>query len=408
MNISIITLSFPPEPGSSRRVGELSGFLAQQGHDVSVITGFPSYPHGIVFEGYRKSLVHKSRWQEAVDVYRMYLYTSPNRQQFVHRVLHYTSFMASAALGGLLTAAPDVVYVVSPPYTLGVTGWLISRLRGARLAFDVQDFWPEAPIALGYVKNPAAIRMLLAIERFIYARSDVIFAVSSVMKQKIVARGVPESKVQPVINWVDLGAYAPVSGDSLRKRLGLEEKFVFLFAGNMGPAQGLDIVTSAADLLRDRHDMAFVLLGDGMDRDRLQQQSRDLALDNVIFLDPVSESEVPSYLGMANVLVVSLARAKHREAAIPSKLQVYMSSGKPVLAAVDGATAELAASAGCGLVVPPEDPVKFAEAVLELRDLGSESLSRLGSTGQAFAEAHFDRDTQCALIEQHLADVVGS
>jgi colanic acid biosynthesis glycosyl transferase WcaI len=407
MNISIITLVFPPETGSARRIGELSLFLAQQGHHVSVITGYPSYPMGTVYEGYRKRILHKSRWKDAVDLYRMYLYTSSKRQMFTHRMLHYLSFTVSAAIGGLFTATPDIVYVVSPPYFLGLAGWIIARLRKSHIAFDVQDFWPEAPIALGYIKNPLAIRISLAIEKFIYSQSDIIFAVSDIMKQKIVKRGVNEKKVLPIYNWVDLKTSESDSRDSQRKRLHLEQKFIVLFAGNIGQAQGLEIVIDAANLLRNQPDISFVILGDGMERSRLQQKSRNLALNNVIFLDPVQESMVPSYLGMADVLLVSLAPAKHREAAIPSKLQVYMANGKPVLASVAGATAKLISSAGCGIVVPPKNPNNLAKGVLTFKALEPAALSKLGSAGRMFAEAHFDKDKQCAFIEQYLARLVG-
>jgi colanic acid biosynthesis glycosyl transferase WcaI len=406
MRVLIMSLVFPPETGSARRVGELAHFLAQQGHQVSVITGFPSYPKGVVFEGYRKRLIHRSQWEGTVELCRMYLYTSPSRQQLAHRIRHYLTFTASAALGGLIAARPEIVYVVSPPYFLGLSGWLIARLRGARLALDVQDFWPEAPIALGYVRNPLLIKVLIGLEKFIYQQSDVIFALSDVMKERIGGRGVPSQKIERVYNWVDLAEFAPVCGDEQRGHYGLQDKFVVLFAGNMGRAQGLDSVVDTAALLRDHPDIVLALLGDGTERPRLVERTRNMGLSNVRFLDAVPESEVPLHLGMADGLLATLGRAKHREAAIPSKIQIYMASAKPLLVAAEGAAAQVMQQAGCGLVVPPDDPMTLAAAILRLRDMSLQTRWELGEAGRAYAEKHFEKDQQCRLIESRLLQLV--
>jgi len=402
MNIAIVSLVFPPETGSARRVGELAQSLAGQGHQVSVVTGFPSYPKGIVYQGFRKTLIQKSRWSETADLFRVYLYTSPRRRQFAHRLLHYLTFTLTSILGGLRAPRPDVVYVVSPPYFLGFSGWLIARARGARLAFDVQDFWPEAPIALGYVKNQALVKILLWLERFIYDRCDVIFALSDLMKAKIVERGVLPQKIERVYNWVDLSELVSVPGDERRAQHNLQNKFVVLFAGNMGLAQGLDVVLDAAHLLQDRSDIAFVLLGDGIERPRLVERAQSLDLRNLLFIDAVPEKDVPPYLGMADVLLATLGRAKHREAALPSKIQVYMASAKPLLVAAEGAAAQVVQQAGCGLVVAPDAPQDLAAAVLQLQTMSPQARRDLGEAGRLYAEQNFAREQQCSLIESRL------
>jgi glycosyltransferase involved in cell wall biosynthesis len=402
MNISIISLVFPPETGSARRVGELAAFLSQQGHNVSVITGFPSYPKGVVFNGYKKTLIQKSQWEGKVNLYRVYLYTSPKRKHFVHRMSHYLTFTISACLAGMLTISPDIIYVVSPPYFLGISGWFISRLRNARLAFDVQDFWPEAPISLGYVKNPILIKILMSLEEFIYKKSNVIFALSNVMKEKIIGRGVLPQKVVLVYNWVDSSKFAPVSGDELRNHLGLKDKFIILFAGNMGQAQGLDMVIDAAKLLEEQSKIVFILLGDGIERPRLEEKVYQMGLKNVRFIDAVPENQVPPYLGMADVLLVTLGRAKHREAAIPSKIQVYMASAKPLLVAAEGDAAQIVHQANCGLTVSPDDPRALSAAIMRLQAMSQKFLLDLGETGRRYALTHFDLSRQCQLIESRL------
>lgn len=402
MKIQLISLVYPPETGSARRVGELAAFLGQQGHHVTVITGFPSYPTGIVYPGYRKRLLQRESGGQNVTVRRMYLYTSPQRQKTLHRLLHYLSFTATAFLGQLASGRSDVVYVVSPPYFLGLSAWLASRLRGGSLAFDVQDFWPEAPIALGYVRHPILVRALLGVERFIYRRSSVIFGLSPLMCKKIVERGADPGKVKQVYNWVDLDAFAPASGSGQRAACGLQGKFVVLFAGNMGKAQGLDVVVEAAAMLKSEPEIIFALLGDGTERQRLMQKATNLGADNVRFLGAVPEREVPPYLGMSDVLLVTLGKAAHREAAIPSKIQVYMSSAKPILLSGDGAAAQIIENAACGQVVAPNDAAELAQGVLCIREMGVEQRNSLGAAGRKYAEEHFAYDHQCRLIEQHL------
>lgn len=407
MNIAIISLVFPPETGSARRVGELARWLENQGHHVSVVTGYPSYPKGIVLDGYRKKLIETSRWSEGVEVHRVYLHTSPNRQSFYHRLLHYLSFTFTSILGGFCSPHPDIIYVISPPYFLGLSGWLIGLFRGARLVFDVQDFWPEAPIALGYVRNRWLIEFLVGLERFVYSRSDLIFALSPIMRKKIIERGAAPEKIFLVYNWVDLDRYAPTNGDGRRNEHALVGKFVVLFAGNIGQAQGLDVALDAAMKLRDHTDIVFALLGDGVERPRLQERARSLDLGNVRFLDAVSEDIVPSYLGMADALLVTLGRAKHRDAALPSKVQVYMASARPLIVAAEGATAQTVMNADCGIVVAPDDPTALASAVLDLRDMPQAVRHDLGANGRKYAELHFDYAQQCRFIESRLQLLAG-
>ncbi len=402
MHILIISLIFPPEKGSARRVGELAAALAQAGNQVTVVTGFPSYPTGSVFQGYTRKFLQRERWEERMDVYRVFLHVSPKRKQAFHRLAHYLSFTVSSVIGGLLAPRPDIVYVVSPPYFLGFSGWLISLLRGARLVFDVQDFWPEAPIAMGYVKNGLLIKALFGFERFIYNKSKRIFTLSDVMKERIIARGVAAGKIIRVYNWVNFFGLTLESDEALRARLGLRNKFIALFAGNMGLAQGLDNVLRAAKALESQPEVVVVLLGDGIERANLMHLAQEMNLRNVLFLDAVPESEVSSYLSIAHVLLIPLARAKHREGAIPSKIQMYMANRKPMVVAAEGAAAQIVQQAKCGIAVPPEDPAALAQAILCVKDMSPQTRNELGQAGRRFAEENFDYMQQCGRIETHL------
>ncbi len=409
MKITIISLIFPPETGAARRVGEIVQFLAEKGHDVTVITGYPNYPKGVIFEGYKNRFIEKSIWKDKVNIYRVGLYITSKRSSFKHRLLQYLSFMLSSFIGSLQGAKPDVIYFLSPPYFLGITAWLAAKIRGAKLAMDVQDFWPEAAIAVGWVKNKTFIKFLYATERFIYRKCDTIFTVSDVMKRKIIERGIPEDKIFPNLNWCDTNTYAPVSGDSIRKLHNLEAMFVILFAGNLGIAQSLDNVLEAAKILQanDDNTIVFVLLGEGVEKSRLVEKGAKLKLNNVKFLPGVPESEVPYYFGMSNVLLSNLGRAPHREAAIPSKIQVYMTSAKPLLVAAEGASVQLVEKAICGITVPPDDPVALSKAALELAGMSKDRREQLGRAAREYAIEHFDLKKQCAFCERKLKEIAG-
>ena len=406
MKVHIVSLVFPPETGAARRVGEIALALSERGHQVSVVTSFPSYPKGIVFSGYEKALLQREIWKGKICVYRVFTHTSSERQQTMNRVLNYLSFTMFSLLALMALPKPDIVYVCSPPYFLGLTGWVAAALRRSRLVLDIQDLWPDAPIALGYVRSSWLIKILQSLERFIYSRASLVLTISDTMRTWVADRTEEKSKVTLVHNWVDLIQYSPVDGHALRTSLDFETKFVLLFAGNIGKAQSLDMLLDAAIELRNDMEVEFVILGDGVEKARLMKRANDLSLKNVSFLDSVEENRVPEFLGMADALLVTLGRAKHRDAAIPSKLQVYMASSKPLIVAAEGATAQVVRTAECGLVVAPNDGRALADAVLLMKKMPESERFRLGQAARVFAEEHFEMAQQCAKIEAHLAKLL--
>jgi glycosyltransferase involved in cell wall biosynthesis len=405
VRIHIVSLVFPPERGAARRIGELAQFLSAAGHIVTVVTCLPNYPRGIIFPGYQNALLQKEKWNEDVSVYRVFTHISRNRQSSISRALTYLSFAIFSLIGLMAGPKPDVVYVASPPYFLGLTGWVACVLRRSKLVMDIQDLWPDAPIALGYIKSKWMIQLLKAIEQFIYARASLVFTISETMRTLVAERVKDGSKVWLVCNWVDLKESGPVDGMALKFSLGFEGKFIALFAGNIGKAQGLDMVLDAARECVNNPDVQFVVLGDGIEKERMMNRAEQLSMRNISFLDPVPEDQVPAHLGMADVLLVTLARAKHREAVIPSKLQVYMASAKPIVVAAEGAAAEVVRIANCGITAAPHDGKALAEAVDAVRRMSNSERDRLGQAGRLYAQEHFSMKRQCAEIERHLVEL---
>ncbi len=273
------------------------------------------------------------------------------------------------------------------------------------MVLDVQDSWPEAPIALGYIKWKWLVGLLVWAEKIVYRSSDLVITLSPEMAKHLVTRGAEASKVSVVYNWVDHDRYCPVDGGELRRRLGLERAFVVLFAGNIGKPQGLEVVLGAAAITRGNENIRYVIIGDGAEKRRLEELAASGELSNVLFLAAVSETEIIEYLGMADALLVHLRRAPHREGVIPSKLQVYMACSKPLLLGAVGAPARIAEEASCGVVFEPDSSRGLANAALTLSAVPKAERDAMGRNARDFAMRRFDMASQCALTLSFISDL---
>jgi glycosyltransferase involved in cell wall biosynthesis len=405
----LLTQYYPPEPASAaQKTSELAQYLASHGHQVTVVTGFPNYPDGVLHKGYRRRL-YQVEWAGGVKVVRTFLLTARKRHAFGPRMKNHLSFMVSSIYGGLRSGRPGVVYVYSPPLFLGVSGYVISRLFKAPLVVDVHDLWPKAPIPLGILKNPTLIRLAEALERFVYSRADHIFFYSHRMRRDVVDSGVPEDKTEVHPLWVDTDFFKPVPDHQarrLREEYGFGDKLVVMYTGNISLAQGLDTAIEGARLLRDeghRH-VLFVLVGGGADRDRLAGLSESHSLDNVLFIPPQPVTAMPAFMSAADVLLTHLNKAPFRLGTIPSKLLAYMSAERPVLAGLEGEAAELVLRTQCGVVVEPENPRSMADAILRLQDSGLRR--RMGEAGRRAAVEQFERKRLLAALEGRFQEIV--
>lgn len=403
MNITMISLIFPPEMGSARRVGELAEHYANRGHNISVVTGFPSYPKGCLYPGYRKKLMSKEKPGKLLTVTRVWLYTTKDRASTVKRLIHYGTFTVTSFFGAVFGKRPDVIYVVAYPFFLALTATCIRFFRGGRIVLDVQDSWPEAPIALSYIKQRWLVRFLEWTEKLAYRLSDMIVTLAPEMAAHLKNRGADERKTKFIYNWVDHRRYKATDGSGLKRKLGLDGAFVVLYAGNIGKPQGLDVVVKTALMTKDYEDVRYVIVGEGAEKERLAELTASKGLSNVLFLPAVPEIEIVEYLGMADALLVHLKRAPHRWGIIPSKLQIYMACGKPVLLGAEGASARILSEAGCGVVFEPDNPESMANAVLSLFFCSEKDRKAMGISGRDFAIRHFDLETQCSLSEGMIA-----
>ncbi len=402
MKILMLTQWFQPEP--TFKGLPLAWALRDRGHEVEVLTGFPNYPGGKLYPGYRVRPWSRET-MDGIRVNRVALYPSHNSNAR-GRILNYLSFGATSALvGPWLVRKPDVIYVFNL-VTLDVAAGLLRLLRGGRTVLDVQDLWPESLSVSGMMKNRLLLDSLDRWCRAAYRHADRIITLSHGFKRHLANRGVPEDRVEVIYNWCDEASLVlPGPDPGVARELGFAGRFNIVFAGNMGPAQALSPVIEAARRLRNwAPDVLFTIIGGGIEADQLKQSARDLP--NVQFMERRPMSEVGAVLSNADALLVHLKADPLFKITIPSKIQAYLFAGRPILCGVKGDAADLVCRAGAGLPFTPEDPDALAETVLTLRGFDAEGLRLMGNNGRAFYRKHLAMEEGVRRMEEAFESVV--
>jgi glycosyltransferase involved in cell wall biosynthesis len=403
-----VTQWFDPEPGASRGL-PLAKWLTGAGHSVRILTGFPNYPGGRVYDGYR---VRWRQWQQMdrVRVLRVPLY--PSHEYSVRaRFLNYASFAASAAtIGSALIGPADVGFVYHPPPTVGLPAAVLKATRGIPFAYHISDMWPASVVETGAVGNGRMRRLLEgAIHRwcdFVYRQAAAITVLSPGFKRILVERGVPAHRVHVIYNWVDESIFFPSPRDeTLAALLGLSDRFNVIYAGNIGMYQGLDTIVNAALLLRDDPWIQVVIAGTGPDEPRIRDLAQRTGATNVRFLPRRPHYEMGKINDLADVLLVHLQDRPIFRSTIPGKTAVGMSSGRPILMAVRGDAADTIEWSNCGRVVPPQNPARMAEAIRDLSRLSEVERRCLGANGRAYYLEHMGIDTAGARMDDLLRSI---
>lgn len=390
LRVLLLTQWFDPEPTFKGMV--FARELVRQGFEVEVVTGFPNYPGGRVYSGYKVKIIQRE-CIDGVQITRLPLY--PNHDQSaIKRVMNYASFAASALVYGLFMAKrADVMYAYHPPLTVGVAASLIRWLRGIPLVYDVQDMWPDTLRVTGMLNSPRALAFVGRLCDWVYKKVDQLVVLSPGFKRLLVQRGVPENKIEVIYNWADESALMSPGGTVPAAFPGAD-RFKVVFAGNIGKAQALDAVLDAAEILQARGSRAsLVMLGGGVEVHRLKTRAMEMKLGNVVFLPPVPMSEVGTVLAAADALLVHLRKDPLFEITIPSKTQAYMAVGKPLLMAVNGDAADLVRQAACGFTAESENAQALAEAVDALAALPDDETRTMGQNA-----SRFYRETLCLKV----------
>jgi hypothetical protein len=391
MRILFLTHYFHPEGNApATRVYEMCRRFVKQGFEVTVVTGAPNVPNGVVYPGYR------NRWRsrevvEGIDTIRVWTFLAPNKGR-VRRILNYLSFCATATLAGLGGARPDLVIATSPQFFCGWAGVFVSRLRRVPFVLEVRDLWPESIAAVGAMRSSWLLRALGWLERAMYAAATRIVTVGRGYQQQLEARGVPAEKLSVIPNGVDRGMFDPeADGSSLRARFAPQGEFLCAYVGTIGMGCGLAVVLRAAERLRDagRRDVVFLLVGDGAVREDLEREARALGLDRVVFTGRLPKAEMPKVLAASDACLVHLARRPLFLTVMPSKIFEAAAMAKPIVLGVEGFAAEIVGDAGAGICIEPENAEQLVEAVLRLA--GDRGLARrLGAAARERIAAAYD------------------
>jgi colanic acid biosynthesis glycosyl transferase WcaI len=387
LRILILSIYYDPEP--IPKAAELARELMRRGHQVTVVTAFPHYPSGSLYPGYTLGL-WKRELRDGVPVLRTFIYPYHGTSAAL-RMVNYVTWMFSTMLAAFLTPKCDVMYVWHPPLTVGVSAWVIGKLKRIPYVYDNQDLWPESALASGLMQPGRVVDFLYRLADWVYARAPKILVVSHGAAKHLEARGVPPEKLGVAPHWIETQAFQEGGSRDVRRELGLEDRFVVMFAGNLGMVQGLETIIEAAALVPAERGIEFVMVGDGSDRARLEALAQSLKVTNVRFVGRHPAEAMPDFLRAADALVVHLRPSEVADHAVPTKVLAYLASGRPIICATGPAAAEVVTAAGAGIVVPPGRPDALADAAVTLAVTPAAERARMGEAGRRHLAAHFDK-----------------
>lgn len=397
--VLILTQYFPPETGAPQaRLSEMALLLKEKGYDIEILTAMPNYPAGKIQESYRGKISLRETWQ-GIPVVRTFIYPT-KKPNLIPRLLNYFSFVFSSFVIGLFrTRRPDIILVESPPLFLGFSAVMLKWLKRSKLVFNVSDLWPETAVALGlYDRTSTFVRLAEKLERFFYRTANACTGQSYG-----IVRGVREKSGKTPVAFIPNGADCEKFSPEHRNRSGLghgfeQDKIVVGYAGLIGIAQGIGLILETAKRCQHRKGIVFTIVGDGPERDALEQQAKQDGLDNVVFTGLVAKENIPVMVASFDITIIPLK--SYIPGALPSKMYEAMASGVPILLAAEGDPKELLQRADAGIYVPYDAVSSLAAAVEQLAD-DSDLRTQYGMQGRSYVLQHHQRH----IIADRLASV---
>ena len=400
MRVLILSINYWPEvTGIGAFTTYRAEHLADAGHDVEVCTTFPYYPAWKVPAEYagRFGLTEE---RNGVRIVRSRAYI-PNPVTSIKRILFEASFVLGVTLRGLLRKRPDVLLVVSPPLGLAAPAILLSRLWGVPYVFDVEDLQPDSAADLNMLPR-WAVRLLYKVESAAYRHARLVTTLTPSMRQRIVAKGLSEDKVELLEPRMDesLINLPAAEGDAFRRKYDLGDKFLVTHSGNMGVKQGLDVIVDAAALGRADDSLLFLCVGDGADCERIKRRAADLDLGNVRFLPLLDAEDFRGLMAASGICLVTQQQSVS-EIAFPSKIVTYLAAGRPVIASVNPQceVTRVMRESGAGTVVASEDPAALRDAIRALR---RGDLRKAGENAREYACARWSSARVLGELERSL------
>jgi glycosyltransferase involved in cell wall biosynthesis len=401
MRILILTHHYPPEVGAPQtRLSGIAGFLRWRGHEVSVVTSMPSYPTGVIPSEYRNRWLWHG-WRDGVRVVRTPTFARPN-PGIRYRLANQLSFAASAPTALPFIRRPDVILVESPPLFVGATAALFGALLHAPIVLHVSDLWPAIPIQLGALRGRATIRAAELFERLVYRLSRRLIVVTESWVDHLLKAGVSRDKISVVTNGVDTDFLDPTGAahDRARERsaLALDDKLVISCIGTVSTVYDYELLLDAANRLRDRDDLRFLIVGGGSLSDDVRASVARRRLDNVVILPAQSRERVRALLAASDIALVALRPLPVTNGQLPVRILEAMAMELPVIAAGTGESRAVVERAGAGIAVTQGSADDLVEAIARLAD-GQEMRHDMGTRGRRTIEASYSRATVAGRIE---------
>jgi glycosyltransferase involved in cell wall biosynthesis len=406
MKILLINQAFvsPDEPGHTRHF-EMGQYLRGHGHELVIVASDLNYQTG------QRTVTRTGLFAEqiidGVRILRAYIYPALHRSYF-WRIISFLSFMFSSVWTALTVKDVDIIMGTTPPIFQAVSAWVVALIRRRPFLLEVRDLWPEFGISMGVLKNPIVVALARWLENFLYARAAHILVNSPAYKEYMLAKGVPENRITYIPYGTDIDMFNPgVDGSSVRKKLGLENKFIVLYAGALGQANDIDTILRAAERLNLETKIRIVLFGDGKESSRLESESERMKLTNVIFAGVCPKKEMPLVIACADVCLAILQDVPMFRTTYPNKVFDYMASARATVLVIDGVVRDVIESSAGGVFVQPGDDEQLAKTILELSK-DPQRVKQMGLNARAYLVEHLDRRDQLQVTLKLLESLVRS
>ena len=379
------------------RWNQFSKYWSQQGHKITVLAGTVHYGTGKKAPEYKGRFIVCEKEMENVEVLRCHVSESYNKN-FIGRFWAYISFVISSIYAGLFKVGKvDVIICTSPPLTVGLTGWFLSRTKRIPMIFEVRDLWPESAIDTGVLTNKWLIKLSYWLENKSYKSSNWINVLTPAFKSALIERkNVRPDKISMIPNAADLDIFKPGELNNwVREKHNLQGRFVVTYVGAHGRANALMQMLNVAEKIKGYDDIRILLVGDGMEKTMLREEADRRQLNNIIFVDSVPKKEVVDYVTASDVCTAVLKKVDTFKTVYPNKVFDYMSVKKPIILAIDGVARKLVEDAKAGIYVEPENADEFVNALLKLKN-DSDFCIKLGENGYQYVKENFDRKVLAA------------
>ena len=389
MKILLINQAFvsPDEPGHTRHF-EMAQYLRACGHELVIVASDLNYQTGQ--RTVERVGLFAEQMIDGVRILRAYIFPALHRSYF-WRIISFLSFMFTSMWTAFTVKNVDIIMGTTPPIFQAVSAWFVALIRRKPFLLEVRDLWPEFGVSMGVLKNPIVIALARWLENFLYARATHILVNSPAYKEHMLGKGLPENKITYIPYGTDVDMFNPdVDGSPVRKKLGLENKFVVLYAGALGQANDIDTILRAAERLNHESQIRFVLFGDGKERARLESESKRMNLTNVIFAGVCPKKEMPLVIASSDVCLAILQDVPMFRTTYPNKVFDYMAAARGTVLVIDGVVREVIESSGGGVFVSPGNEEQLAKTIHELLN-DPQRVKQMGLNARAYLVKHLDR-----------------